>query len=95
MIKTKGEGVSPKEIENELCEMEGVAEAAVIGVPDDIFGQAVKAFIVRNNRGEVTERAVLKYCSKHLEPFMVPKYVEFVDSFPKNVSDKIDKKQLQ
>jgi amino acid adenylation domain-containing protein len=94
MIKTKGERVSPKEIENALCEMEGVAEAAVIGVPDDIFGQAIKAFIVRNKRGEVTEQAVLKCCSKTLEPFMVPKYVEFVDSIPKNASGKIDKKQL-
>ena len=47
MIKTKGERVSPKEIESALCEMDGVIEAAVIGVPDDIFGQAIKAFIVR------------------------------------------------
>jgi long-chain acyl-CoA synthetase len=94
MIKTKGERVSPKEIENALCEMDGVAEAAVIGVPDDIFGQAIKALIVRNKRGEVTEQAVLKYCSKTIEPFMVPKYVEFVDSIPKNASGKIDKKQL-
>ena len=54
MIKTKGERVSPKEIENTLCELEGVAEAAVIGVPDDIFGQAVKAFIVTKNNTEIT-----------------------------------------
>jgi acyl-CoA synthetase (AMP-forming)/AMP-acid ligase II len=94
MIKTKGERVSPKEIENALCELEGVAEAAVIGVPDDIFGQAIKAFIVKNNRGEVTEQAVLKHCAKTLEPFMVPKYVAFMEAFPKNASGKVDKKQL-
>jgi acyl-CoA synthetase (AMP-forming)/AMP-acid ligase II len=94
MIKTKGERVSPKEIENALCEMEGVVEAAVIGVPENIFGQAIKAFIVKNSRGEVTEQAVLKHCAKTLEPFMVPKYVEFRESLPKNASGKIDKKQL-
>jgi acyl-CoA synthetase (AMP-forming)/AMP-acid ligase II len=94
MIKTKGERVSPKEIENVLCEMEGVAEAAVIGMPDDVFGQAIKAFVVSNDHGKVTERAVLKHCSQHLEPFMVPKCVEVLASFPKNASGKIDKKKL-
>jgi amino acid adenylation domain-containing protein len=95
MIKTKGERVSPKEIENALCELEGVAEAAVIGVPDDIFGQAIKAFIVKHSRGEVTEQSVLKHCARTLEPFMVPRYVVFMDAFPKNESGKIDKKRLK
>lgn len=95
MIKTKGERVSPKEIENALCEMEGVAETAVIGVPDDIFGQAIKAFVVRQKSGTITEQDVVKYCSKNLEPFMVPKYVELIESFPKSPSGKIDKKQLK
>jgi acyl-CoA synthetase (AMP-forming)/AMP-acid ligase II len=95
MIKTKGERVSPKEIENSLCEMQGVAEAAVIGVPDDIFGQAIKAFVVKSNSTGLTEQDIVKYCSKNLEPFMIPKYVEFIDSFPKSPSGKIDKKALK
>jgi long-chain acyl-CoA synthetase len=95
MIKTKGERVSPKEIENALCEMEGVAEAAVIGVPDDIFGQAIKAFVVVKKGSEISEKNVIGYCSRNLEPFMVPKYVEFVEAFPKSASGKIDKKQLK
>jgi len=94
MIKTRGERVSPKEIENALCEMEEVAETAVIGVPDDIFGQAIKAFVVPGKGANITEEKVVKYCMKNLEPFMVPKYVEFRDSFPKSASGKIDKKQL-
>ena len=94
MIKTRGERVSPKEIENVLCDMEGVAEAAVIGVADEIFGQAIKAFIVRGKNGAINEQDVVKYCSKNLEPFMVPKYVAFVESFAKSASGKIDKKQL-
>ena len=95
MIKTRGERVSPKEIENALCDMEEVAEAAVIGVPDDIFGQAIKAFIVPVKDVNIAEEKVVKYCMKNLEPFMVPKYVEFRDSFPKSASGKIDKKQLR
>jgi len=95
MIKTKGERVSPKEIENALCELEGVAECAVIGVPDDISGQLIKAFVVREKGNTIKEQDVIKYCSKNLEPFMVPKYVEFIESFPKSPSGKIDKKHLK
>ena len=94
LIKTKGERVSPKEIENALCEMEGVIEAAVIGVPDEIIGQAIKAFIVKDKRIELTEEKIMRYCMKELEPFMVPKYTEFRDSLPKSPSGKIDKKNL-
>ena len=53
--------MSPKEIENALCDMDGVVEAAVIGVPDDIFGQAIKAFIVTDKKSEFTEKKILKY----------------------------------
>ena len=95
LIKTKGERVSPKEIENTLCELEGVIEAAVIGVPDEVLGQAIKAFIVREQDTELNEKSILKYCTGHLEPFMVPKYIEFQESFPKSSSGKIDKKQLK
>jgi len=95
LIKTKGERVSPKEIENTLCELDGVAEAAVIGVPDDIFGQAIKAFIVTKNKTELTEKTVMNYCMKNLEPFLIPKYIEFSDFLPKSPSGKIDKKQLK
>jgi len=95
MIKTRGERVAPREIEDALCEMEGVVEAAVIGVPDDVLGQAIKAFVVRIEGKELKARDVARHCSKNLEPFMVPKYVEFVDALPKSPSGKIDKKQLR
>ena len=95
MIKTKGERVSPKEIENALCEAEGVAEVAVIGVPDEIFGHAIKAFIVWKDGKELSEGQVKKFCMENLEPFMVPKYVEFRKSLPKSSHGKVDKKALQ
>jgi len=94
LIKTKGERVSPKEIEDVLCQLDGVAEAAVLGVPDPILGQAIKAIIVLQKAAALKERMVIRYCTQNLEPFAVPKYVEFTGSLPKSVNGKIDKKQL-
>lgn len=95
LIKTRGERVSPKEVENVLHEIKGVTEAAVIAVPDEILGSAIKAFIVANSKNDLTEKDVIKYCQENLESFMVPKYVIFVDSFAKTTSGKIDKKALK
>jgi acyl-coenzyme A synthetase/AMP-(fatty) acid ligase len=95
LLKTKGERVSPKEIEACLHDLEGIAEAAVIGVPDDILGQAIKAFIVTDRQVELTETLLMKYCQQNLEPFMVPKYIEFRDALPKSPNGKIDKKMLK
>ena len=95
MIKTKGERVSPKEIENMICNLEGVSEAAVIGVGDDILGMAIKAFIVTNSHLAPNADDVRRYCTKNLEPFMVPKYIQFIPSLPKNERGKIDKRSLE
>jgi len=95
MIKTKGERVSPKELENILCSMEGISEAAVIGIPDEILGQAIKAFIVRKENSQISENDILKFCKENVEIFMIPKIIVFVDSLPKNPNGKIDKKKLK
>ena len=94
LIKTKGERVSPKEIEDALCEIDGVVEAAVIGVPEEIIGQAIKAFVVTRGAHELTDQAIERHCAHSLEPFMIPKYVEFIEALPRNPNGKIDKKQL-
>ena len=93
MIKCKGERISAREIENLLHEINGVTEAAVIGVPDEILGQAIKAYIVAYENS-VTDKDILKFCTDNLEPFAVPKYIEFVESLPKSPHGKIDKKLL-
>jgi acyl-coenzyme A synthetase/AMP-(fatty) acid ligase len=95
MIKSKGERISAKEVENNICGMDGVVEAAVIGVPDEILGQAIKAFIVLAEGVTLTEKQVMKYCTANMETFMVPKYIEFMDNLPKTPNGKIDKKQLK
>lgn len=94
MIKTRGERVSPKEIEEVLHTMDGVYEAAVIPVPDELLGNVIKAFLVTDPPKKITEKDVLQHCSENLEVFMVPKFVEFVKEFTKTSSGKIDKKVL-
>jgi amino acid adenylation domain-containing protein len=89
IIKSRGEKVAPKEVESVLYELPGVVEAAVIGVPDAILGQAIKAVIVCNDNHKLTDREVLRYCTQRLEDFMVPKHIEFRDSLPKTASGKI------
>jgi acyl-CoA synthetase (AMP-forming)/AMP-acid ligase II len=93
ILKCRGEKVAPKEIENVLYGLKGVVEAAVVGVPDPVLGQAIKALVVVRGR-EITEREVRAYCQAHLEDFMVPKYIEFCDHLPRTSSGKIAKKEL-
>jgi long-chain acyl-CoA synthetase len=93
IIKTRGEKVSPKEIENVLYALPGVREAAVIGVPDPILGMAIKAVVVSTNAA-MKEQDVIRHCAKHLEVFMIPKFVEFRDALPKTDSGKISRRLI-
>ncbi len=94
MIKSKGERISPKEIENALCALDGVVESAVIGVPDEILGQAIRAYIVPDRKNPPSREAILKHCSRTLESFMVPKEIVFRQALPRNASGKVDKKNI-
>ncbi len=94
IIKTRGEKVAPKEVENILYRIPGVVEAAVVGVSDAVLGEAVKAVVVAD-RSKVTEAQILAFCRAHLEDFMVPQQVEIRDELPKTPSGKIDKKLLK
>jgi len=91
MIKSRGERISPKEIEQCLCELEGVSEAVVIGIPDDILGQAIVAYVRCSADNKVSEKSIMKHCQENLEDFMVPREVRFIEEFPKNSNGKIDK----
>lgn len=94
IIKSRGEKVSPREVENALVDVPGVKEAAVIGVPDPILGQAVKAFVILEQGAALTEKAVQLECGKRLEAFMVPKKVVFVSDLPRTSGGKIKKTDL-
>jgi long-chain acyl-CoA synthetase len=93
IIKSRGEKVAPKEIETVLFSLSGVVETAVIGIPDPVLGEAIKAFVVQKD-GSLTEKDVLRHCRQHLEDFMVPQHIEFRDELPKSSNGKIAKKEL-
>ena len=94
MIKSRGEKVSPREIEDVLYGLDGVAEAAVVGVPHPILGHAIAAYIARCAGSRLTERDVLQHCAQRLDDFMIPTIVEFRDHLPKTTSSKIDKRAI-
>jgi acyl-CoA synthetase (AMP-forming)/AMP-acid ligase II len=95
VIKTRGEKVSPVEVENALYGIPGIREAAVIGVPDELLGQAVKALVVADDGLDLTEVDIRRHCTRVLENFMVPKYVEFRSALPKTDTGKIKKAGLR
>lgn len=94
IIKTRGEKVSPKEVESVLYRLHEVLEAVVMGVPDPILGEAVGAVVVLKKGADITEEEVRRFCAQNLEDFMVPKSVEFRKSLPKTETGKIKKMDL-
>lgn len=94
IIKTRGEKVSPKEVEDVLYAMPGIAEAAVIGLPDPVLGQAIRAVVTLREGAELTEQDVMRHCAERLESFMVPQSVVFQASLPKTASGKISKREI-
>lgn len=89
IIKTLGEKVSPKEVENVLYALPGVRQAVVVGVPDPIQGSAVKAVIAADPAAGLTERSVIAHCAARLESFMVPSRVEFREELPQTGTGKL------
>lgn len=94
IIKTRGEKVSPKEVENMLYALPGIREAAVVGVPDPVLGFAIKAVLAVEVGAELSVADVIRHCARHLEDFMVPKLVEFRTELPKSENGKIARRQV-
>lgn len=92
IIKTRGEKVSPVEVENALHRIPGVREAAVVGVPDPLLGEAICAFLVADPT--LTAHAIRTSCAAFLEPYAVPGRVFFCDALPKGPTGKVDKPRL-
>ncbi len=91
MIKSGGERIFPKEIEQVMYLLPGVSEAVVTGVQDKYLGLAIKVTIVCHSGCGLTRRDVLVHCNQHLELFMLPKVIEFVDELPRTAHGKIDR----
>lgn len=94
IIKTRGEKVSPVEVENAMHGIAGIREVAVIGVPDDVLGQSVRAYVVLEAGATLTDKQIRVLSSQRLENFMVPKDIVIVDDLPKTTTGKVSKKLL-
>jgi fatty-acyl-CoA synthase len=90
-----GENIASSEIERVLYEHDAVLEAAVVGRPDDRWGEVPVAFVVVRQDTTVTTAALLDHCHAQLARFKVPKAITFLDALPRNPSGKVLKRELR
>ncbi|MFH1112824.1 MAG: long-chain-fatty-acid--CoA ligase [Pseudomonadota bacterium] len=95
MICSGGKNIYPREIEEVIYTHEAVMEAAVIGVPDDYWGEAVKALVVLKEGMQATEREIIDLCRENIASYKKPKSVEFVEQLPKSPTGKILKRVIR
>jgi len=94
MIKTGAYRVSPQEVEEVIAGLPGVEEVCVSGIPDELFGQAIKAVIMPGRSEHLDARAVKAHCRKLLAPYKRPKVVEFANALPRTASGKLQRYKL-
>jgi acyl-coenzyme A synthetase/AMP-(fatty) acid ligase len=90
MIKSSGFRISPTEVEEVLFSSGALRGAAVIGIPDEALGQAIKAFVVGREGETLDPTALIAYCAERIPRYMVPKTVEILRDLPKTSSGKVD-----
>jgi long-chain acyl-CoA synthetase len=94
ILKSRGEKVAPREVEDVLHQADGVRTAAVIGAPDRLLGQAIVAYVVPHEDAQLTPTALRRHCAAHLEDYMVPTRIELRDSLPTTPNGKVDRQAL-
>ena len=94
MIVSGGENVFPSEVEDLLAGFPGVSEVAVVGVPDEEFGQRMRAFVVAEPGASLTGEQLQEHVHDNLARYKVPRDIEFVDALPRNATGKVLKRQL-
>lgn len=95
MIKRAGENIAANEVESVLAEHPSVFEAAVIGIPDEIRDETIKAYVILREVQNVTEEELLSFCRERLAKFKVPEFIEFVHELPRTSVGKIQKHFLR
>ena len=95
MIVSGGENIYPAEVENAIFGHPAVADVAVIGVPDEKWGEAVKAIVVRKPGVEATSADIIAYARDRIAGYKLPKSVDFVDALPRNPTGKILRRELR
>ena len=94
LIVRGGENIYPAEVESVLHQHPGINEAAVIGVPDEYWGETVKAWVVPKSGATLTEEEVITFCTSQLAHYKRPQSIVFIDSLPKNAAGKVMKSYL-
>ncbi len=94
MFISGGENVYPAEIESFLLTNVNIKEAAVIGIPDEKWGEVGKAYIVLKTDSELTPEGILEFCRGNLAKYKIPKFVQLIEELPQNDAGKIDRKKL-
>jgi len=94
LIIRGGSNIYPREVEEVIIRMDGVREVAVVGVPDKLMGERVKAVVVLTPGAKIDEEQVKEFCAQHLAQYKVPRIVEFIDALPRNATGKILKRDL-
>ncbi|MGZ4409377.1 MAG: class I adenylate-forming enzyme family protein [Gaiellaceae bacterium] len=94
IVKTRGEKVSTIEVENVLHGLDGISQVAVVGVPDDLLGEALRAYVVLEQGAVLTEEQILRFARSKLENVMVPREVVLLDELPHTESGKVRKGSL-
>lgn len=92
VIKSRGEKVSPDEVENAIYSLSAVREAAVVGVPDPLLGEAVCAFVTLREGAQLTAQQIKRACGERLENYMVPKHVLILPELPRTLNGKLSRK---
>jgi fatty-acyl-CoA synthase len=95
MIVSGGENIASSEVERVLYEHESIVEAAVVGRPDDRWGEVPVAYVVVSSAATTTPEELIEHCRQQLARFKVPKHVELVDALPRNPSGKVLKRELR
>jgi len=95
MYISGGENVYPAEVENVLYQLPQIAEAAIIGIPDEKWGEVGLAFIALKPNENLSDEDIINYCLKNLAKFKIPKTVEFIKALPRNATGKVLKRTLR
>lgn len=94
-LKCGGKRVSCRQLEAQILEFDGLIEAAVIGIPDDILGEAVKAFVVSHSSGPDLEKCLQAFCKERMAPQFVPREIVVLENLPKTSAGKVSKQALK
>ncbi len=94
LIKTGAHRVHPQDVEDVIAELAGVRESAVVGIDDEMLGQAIAAYIVAEGSRPELERDIRAHCRKRMAPYKIPRTIHFIDTLPRTASGKVRRAAL-